>query len=177
MLFDRAHQWFARSMSEPYVVADFSECASDVEHNDYFITLLVQLSDHGATTYTTSSDDHVVVSSFEAWLDLFGTNILDVFSVRCSTLLERGDAGDAYAQAVGAIYLEVLRTLIPEALAVVGYAPVAVFPWCGLKPATETMRVVGHAAKPARAGEIIGVRQYGLMKGRKLVRQAHVTVG
>jgi len=177
VLFDRAHQWFARSMQEPYILAGFPECAGDVDHDDYFITLLVQLSDHGGTTYTTAASDQVLVTTFEAWLELFCTNVLDVFAQRCSALLERGADGDAEAQAVGTIYLEVLRTLLPEALAVVGYAPVAAFPCCGMKPNTETMRVVGNAFRPSHAGEVVGVRQYGLMKGRKLVRQALVTVG
>ena len=176
---DRGYQWFAAAATAEYIVQRFPEVADDVHQFDYLVRVLIVLSDEGSTAYQTSTGDQLSVDNFDTWLNIFAANVLDVLSVRCSKyLLEGADSdGSAEAQAVGDIYLELLRHQVPEALRAAGFDAVPAFPFQGDRPSTETMRVVGNAYRSSHSGQIIGLRKYGLMKGRKLIRQAHVMVG
>lgn len=174
---DRGFQWFKAAAAADYVVQRFPEVANDLNQFDYLIRLLLDLSDRGSTAFESSTGDRLSIGNFDEWLEFFAANVLDVFSVRCSKYLLEGADGGAEAQAVGEIYLEVLRGQVPEALRVAGFDAVSAFPFQGERPSTETMRVVGNAYRSSHSGQIVGLRKYGLMQGRKLIRQAHVTVG
>ncbi len=174
---DQAFGLFKQGVSEPALRERFPEVDHSAAQFNYFHELLLQLSDHGATQYTTSFGDTIEVATFEQWLDLFATTVLDPFSIRCTDLLLAGLDGDGVAQLLGDVYRDLLQYQVAEALREAGYAPVQAFPLSGGAPQPATMRVVGTAGRPALTGQVVGLHQYGLVKGRTLVRQAHVTTG
>lgn len=174
---DQAFRLFERGVSDPSLHQRFPDVEHSVAQFNYFHELLLQLSDHGSTQYTTSFGDTIDVTTFEQWLDLFATTVLDPFSIRCTDLLIAGLDGDGLAQLLGDVFRDLLQYQVAEALREAGYAPVQAFPLSGGAPQPATMRVVGSAGRPALTGQIVGLHQYGLVKGRTLVRQAHVTTG
>ncbi len=144
---------------------------------DYFHQLLLQLSDSGRTEYGSGLGETVALTTFEEWLETFCLVILDPFSTRCTDLLLAGMDGDEQSQQLGDAYLDLLQYQIPEVLRVAGYEAVPAFPLIGTAPQTDTMRVVGTHNRPTFVGRILGVRQYGILKGRKVVRPAFVITG
>ena len=174
---DPAFRLFEQNVGQLAITPLSDASKHDVDLFDYFHQLLLYVSDHGASQYTTPMGDTVQLGNFEEWLDSFCTAILDPFSVRCSELLLAGLDGDDQAQQLGDVYLDLLQYQIPEALRVSGYEPVPAFPLIGTAPQSATMRVLGTTNRPAFVGRVVGVRQYGLLKGRKVVRPALVTTG
>lgn len=179
---DRAIQVFQLSLAEAQqadssLAERFPDLGGDIDQLDYQFNLLFHLSEYGSTVYTTALDDHIEVGSFEQWLDLFAAVLLDPMSSRCSDLLLSGLDGDVQARLIGEILRDMLQYPLPEALRLAGYEAIPAFPLCGCELQSGTMRVIGTTRRAGLDNQVITVRQYGLIKGRVVVRQAHVTTG
>ena len=176
-LFDRGYQHFYNTISSPEASARYPAVLRNAQQFDYLHQLLLQLSDFGSTEYETSLGDRVTVNTLEQWLEFMASTVLDPFSVTASELLLAGLDGDVAAQFVGEAYRDLLQYGVGEGLRTLGYDPVPAFPLVGMQVDTGTMRVVGTLRRPGFETQVVGVRQYGLVKGRAVVRQAHVMTG
>ena len=174
---DTGYQWFAAASAADFICRRFPDVADDVHQFDYLVRVLLALSNYGPTWFQNEKGDQTSIGHFKDWLGIFSTSVLDLLSVRCSGFLLRGLDGDVEAQAVGEIYLEVLRFQIPEALREAGYDAVPVFPLQGNRPSSDSMTVVATGQRRSHAGQVIEVRQYGLIQGDNVIRRAQVTTG
>ena len=164
-------------LTQPDVAARHDKGERDLGHLDYFVRLLIIMSDHGAATHQSRFSEDRVVSSPDEWLDVFAPSVLDVFSTRATELLLAGLEGDEAAARAGEAYRDFLQYTVPEVLRLMDLTAVPAFPLAGNTPDGPGVKVMGRVRQSGFTGQVVGVNQYGILRGRVVVREAHVTTG
>jgi hypothetical protein len=176
-LLDRGLTELQHTLREPEVASANERGEHDIAQLDYYIRILIAVSEHGAAGYVDGLGQERAVSGVDAWLELFAPNVLDVFCSRATDLLLAGLDGNSGAARGGEAYRDLLQYTIPEVLRAAGHAAIPVFPLAGISLDASSMRVMGRVRRPGFEGQVVGVMQYGIRRGRQVVREAQVTTG
>ena len=160
-----------------------SNARADVEWLDYFVQLLADLVVHRACSYEDRFGDITTFTTYEEWLDAFAAGVLDPLAERWTELAltyYRGELPVA-EECFFSAYQALLSSGMADVLTPAGYAPIETIPpdigVAPVPPVAGLMQVVSCAGLPEFEGFVVGTRQFGLMRGRRVYRIAQVITG